>query len=294
MTIGLPVYNCAQFIGDCLRSIYAQTYSRWELIIIDDGSQDGVYERLLSIEDKRVRVIRHMNNLGLAATLNEIVDLATFDFIARMDADDMMHPRRLEAQMEILTTQPEIDLVSTGLYSMLTNGRLVGIRGSSVIRIDTDDLIQGRNPIIHASILARRDWCIRNRYNSELRIAEDLDLFIRASQKDDFSLLAIPDKLYLYREDRNITRRKLITAYKVQREFALVRIKSTPVRIWANFRSWIKTFVALVTPLEVLRMSSLNRRNSTPTDSDQVNFAEIISFLRKQEIPGLSHSQDPI
>jgi glycosyltransferase involved in cell wall biosynthesis len=285
VTIGLPVFNCRDFLEDALKSIFAQTHQKWELIIIDDGSNDGSFELLRSIDDGRIRLFQHRENKGLAYTLNEIVSMASFEFVARMDADDIMHPSRLETQLRCLGSLKDVDLVSTGLYSMRSNGTLVGMRGSSFASISAKDLIQGNKSIVHASILAKKDWHIRNPYRINIKMAEDLDLFICAAEKDDLAIVSIPEKLYVYREDRNISKAKLLTAYRSQREFAISKIEAVPLRIGIKFKSILKSLIVMVVPTRALVALSLKRRNLKPGAKDLIEFNAIYTLVRNTRLP---------
>ena len=102
-------------IALALRSLLHQTYPDWELIVIDDGSTDRTAERVLSLKDSRIRFIQEPSgNKGLASRLNQCVRLARGRYIARMDADDVAYPQRLERQVQYLETHRDIDLLGTG------------------------------------------------------------------------------------------------------------------------------------------------------------------------------------
>ena len=89
ITIGIPFYNAEAYLADAIRSVFAQTYEDWELILIDDGSTDNSLAIARSVDDPRVRVYSDGKNKKLASRLNELTQLATYEFIARMDADDV-------------------------------------------------------------------------------------------------------------------------------------------------------------------------------------------------------------
>ena len=95
VTVLMPVYNSARFLREALDSILAQTWQDLELLAIDDGSTDRSLEVLHSYRDPRLRIVSHQQYSGLTATLNEGIDLAKGEYIARMDADDAMVPERL-------------------------------------------------------------------------------------------------------------------------------------------------------------------------------------------------------
>ena len=108
VTIGLPFLDCAGTLRETLQSIFAQTHTDWELLLVDDGSRDGSLEIAQAVDDARVRVVSDGSNRGLVHRLNQIADLARARHLCRMDADDLMHPRRVEAQLGFLEAHPDV------------------------------------------------------------------------------------------------------------------------------------------------------------------------------------------
>ena len=100
---------------DAIRSIFYQTHKNWELILVDDGSTDRSLNLAMSIIDERIRVVSDGENKGLSYRLNQIVSLARYSLVARMDADDLMAPNKFQKQIKILNDNPELDLISTKL-----------------------------------------------------------------------------------------------------------------------------------------------------------------------------------
>ncbi|HBH80927.1 MAG TPA: glycosyltransferase family 2 protein, partial [Nitrospira sp.] len=106
----MSAYNASGTIDLALRSILAQTYQNWELILVDDGSTDRTAERVLHVKDSRIRFIQESSgNMGLASRLNQCVRLARGEYIARMDADDVAYPQRFERQVQFLKEHRDID-----------------------------------------------------------------------------------------------------------------------------------------------------------------------------------------
>ena len=103
VSIILPVYNAEETIGEAILSILNQTYTHFELLIINDGSTDYSLDVINKVVagDSRVKVVSRAN-LGLAVTLNELIQLASFEFIFRMDSDDICYPDRVRIQREYL------------------------------------------------------------------------------------------------------------------------------------------------------------------------------------------------
>lgn len=215
VTIGIPFYNCEDFLVGAIKSILAQTYTNWELILIDDGSTDKSLQIASSFKDDRIRVISDGENKKLPFRLNQIIAEAKGDFIARMDADDMVDPCRLEKQIEILLKYTDIDLVSTGVASISNDNTIRGIRTYKNYSLSKYDIISGNIGIVHASILARKSWYLRNQYREGI-IAEDYELWNRAFFNNDLKCYKIAEPLYYYREDGNVTSVKLLRAYRNQ------------------------------------------------------------------------------
>ncbi len=198
MSIGLPVFNAGRFLAGALQSIFAQTIADWELIVVDDGSTDQAWEVVDQLSDPRVRAFRDGEHRGLAARLNQINTLARGQFIARMDADDLCHPERIERQVAYLRQHPEIDAVSTSLGVLDRRGEVAGWRRAPV----THEAIC-RNPLrgfgfAHPAMLARTEWARQHRYREENRRCEDWELLMRACGHS--KLANLTDCLYFYRE----------------------------------------------------------------------------------------------
>ncbi len=159
VTVLMPAYNAALHIGAAIDSILQQTYRDFELLIIDDGSTDATAEIVRGISDPRLRYYRNERNLRLAATLNLGLELARSEFIARMDADDLAMPDRLERQVEYLEKHPDVVLLGAGMvcFSEQTGAE-------TQLRPVTDpDLVRWRqlfsNQIYHPTVMFRLSVC---------------------------------------------------------------------------------------------------------------------------------------
>ena len=104
ITVGMAVHNQSELVGAAVRSILNQTFSDWELLALDDGSSDRIQSVLRSFTDCRIHVIHDGRRLGLAARLNQLVDMSQGLYFARMDADDVAYPERFQRQVDFLTT----------------------------------------------------------------------------------------------------------------------------------------------------------------------------------------------
>lgn len=222
VSIGIPFYNAESFLMDSIKSVFAQTHQNWELILMDDGSTDRSLEIALSIDDPRVRVYSDGKNKKLAARLNEIHMLAKYDFVARMDADDMMASNRIEKQLSFLLKNPELDLVTTGICSITDDSIAYGIRIPPTDHVITPYVVlSGAHGITHAAILGKKEWFIRNPYNPLDKRAQDYKLWVRSTKKNDLAIGFLNEPLYFYREIGSATPKKMLSSKRIRREVLL-------------------------------------------------------------------------
>lgn len=218
ITIGIPFYNAEIYLSDAIKSVIAQTYKYWELILIDDGSTDKslAIAQQFSEKDSRIRVISDGVNKKLPARLNQIIHEAKGEYIARMDADDLIHSERIEMQLNFLLENPQFDLASTSLISIKNNNEIIGIRTYLPKEVSKQDALIGHSGILHASILAKKSWYQRNQYNEVNALAEDYELWLIAALKDDLKVGFLTKYLYYYREESNATKQKMLKGYNTQ------------------------------------------------------------------------------
>ncbi len=98
LTVLMPVYNAEKFLGEAIESILNQTFTDFEFLIIDDGSTDSTIKIIESYTDSRIRLFKNQENLGISATLNKGIEMASTELIARMDADDISYSSRIQKQ----------------------------------------------------------------------------------------------------------------------------------------------------------------------------------------------------
>lgn len=218
ISIGIPFYNAEQYLEDAICSVLAQTYEYWELILVDDGSTDNSLSiaKEYACYDDRIRVISDGKNKKLPFRLNQIINESKYDFIARMDADDLMSNDRLEKQINFLTANKDIDFVTTSYLSIGTDNELTGVMNIKNYQMKGAEILEGRTNLIHASLLARKDWYLRNMYNENSLLAEDYHLWLAAAKKDDLKYVVIEEPLYWYRVTENVTIKKMLAGYTTQ------------------------------------------------------------------------------
>lgn len=206
VSVVLPVRDGSTFLSTAVESILGQTLSNFELLIVDDGSQDGTLAILdrFAASDNRIRVLKQAP-LGVAAALNTGLGAAKAAIVARMDADDIAAPERLARQLAALKSRSNAVAIGSACRVLDRDGKLLGYR-SPPIQPDhiRRSLLHG-NCIIHPTMMLRRDPVLRlGGYRSAFRFCEDFDLWLRLSEHYD--LINLPEALLDYREhDRQLT-----------------------------------------------------------------------------------------
>lgn len=208
VSVLLPVYNCEKFVAEAIDSILTQSFNDFELIIVNDGSTDRSAEIIRSYTDPRIVYIENDQNAGLVRVLNSGLSMAQGVFIARMDADDISYPGRFEKQVSYLLAHPEIGVVGSAMQEINSEGRDL----SSCRFPENHDLIAWalcfRNPIVHPSVMMRREILINNGgYPTELIIPEDYYLWHLLISKTKFANL--PEILIKYRQHEDSVRVRL-------------------------------------------------------------------------------------
>jgi glycosyltransferase involved in cell wall biosynthesis len=198
----MPVHNALPYLDEAVQSILGQTWADFEFVIYDDASTDGSYARLQewARRDPRIKLFRGERNLGPAASSSEVVRRSSAPLIARMDADDMSSPDRLERQVAAFSANPDAGIVGSLCDVIDCNGGLV--RGPEVWRLTGNSLF---TPFPHGSMMFRRDiYELIGGYREDCAFWEDLDLVRRASEIS--RILVFPRALYRYRQSQAGTR----------------------------------------------------------------------------------------
>ncbi len=197
VTIGLPFLNAERTLPDALRSIFAQTFTDWQLLLLDDGSTDGSLQLARAVRDPRVTVRSDGQNRGLAARLNELATKAEAPLLARMDADDLMHPERLARQVAWFEAHPETDALGTGTYTMDAGGQLHGQRWADPIPTTVAEVLR-RELFVHPTVMFRTAFARAHPYDPGYPRAEDVALW--CTIRPTAQLAVLPRPLHFYRE----------------------------------------------------------------------------------------------
>jgi glycosyltransferase involved in cell wall biosynthesis len=205
VSVVMTVYNGEDFLRETIESVLNQTHKNIEFIIIDDGSADNsanIVKEYMS-KDSRIKLYQQKNG-GLPVALNKGIELASSDIIARMDADDVMLPQRLEKQLSYFLAHPEATVVSCCSYHINSKGKRIG-KGSNYLHLQTIEQckeIVKKGEIIfclHPGVMYRKGPVMEvGGYDKKLLAGEDVDLWNRLADKGYYTIV-MPDRLILYR-----------------------------------------------------------------------------------------------
>ena len=210
ITVLMPVFNCAPYIGDAINSILIQTYIDFEFIIVDDCSTDGTLEIIGKIEDPRIILLSKETNTGYTKSLNLGLNMARGEYIARMDGDDISLPERFNRQVYFMDNNPDVAVCGTWFEYIGEGNQLMPFPLThDAIKI----LLLEQNPIGHPTAMIRKSILDKNwlRYDETMEPSEDYDLWIRLSAYGQ--LANIGERLLMYR-----IHDKQVSAIKIKRQ----------------------------------------------------------------------------
>lgn len=180
----MTVYNGSQFILTSIKSLLNQTYVNFELLIIDDGSEDNSEDIVKSLKSEKIRYFK-LNHMGRSAALNYGLKEAKYDWVAIMDSDDIAVPERLEKEVRLVNSRNQNIIFSDSVFFKERKIHLL-----NMINTDKEDLkkkIELRGHICNSSVLYNRNFILENGgYNERLDHSEDFDLWIRLLNKANF------------------------------------------------------------------------------------------------------------
>lgn len=202
VSVIIPCYNCELYVEDAIRSIMNQTYSNLEILVINDGSSDNTKNILLKLsnEDKRVIYIENEVNLKLIETLNKGINIATGEYIARMDADDIAFADRIEKQISFLNKNPQVAMLGSAMDCFDDKGKK-GI----VYQPQSNEEIRSKmfvaSPFNHPTVIFNMNILKKEdiHYDKKYYRAEDYGLWVDLMKKDNFIFANLSEPLLNYR-----------------------------------------------------------------------------------------------
>ena len=286
VSVAIPFRDSASTLPDAIRSIFAQTFEDWELLLLDDGSRDHSLDIARSISDPRVRVFSDGTNKGLAARLTQAAAEARAPFLFRMDADDLMLPHRIERQLELLTSDRNLDLVGSGALTIDAAGNLVGVRRLPPFSTDPRDVLR-KGLFIHPTVAGRREWFLENPYSLEFSRAQDYELWNRTCR--NLSAQRIDEPLIFYRDGYSSPRSfRLGCQYgrRIYRQYGprtIGRLMTTRMIL----RSIANEHLYSVASLFGMHKHLVAARSTPLPEHEHNKFASILAEILTTKIPGL-------
>lgn len=201
VSVILPAYNCEKFIGKAIQSVLDQTFTGFELVIINDGSTDGTESVILSFNDPRIIYMKNNGNKGLVFSLNHAIDLSKGAYIARMDADDICRPERLVTQKDFLDKHDDITVIASTIELINENDEESGtweLDRKTITPAQIENQMLYENCIAHPTVMIRADVLKKFKYNPRQLNIEDYDLWLRLLSHG-FKISKISEPLLRYR-----------------------------------------------------------------------------------------------
>lgn len=299
ISVILPVYNTEMFINECIQSILNQTFSNFELIILNDGSTDNTESSILEFQDNRIIYVKNEKNLKLIQTLNLGLSLAKGKYIARIDADDIALPKRFEKQIEFLEKNSEYGIVGSFAETF-------GIEHKKLTFVQEDEDIRyaflTHNPFVHSSVMIRNQILTENKLGFDLNQlhVEDYALWIKILNFSKGKIL--PEILIKYRiheSQISVVHNNIqeINTKKIQKKYLislLPEVKDVDLvfDIFHNRKTTIPSVILFLKILKSIELENTNVLNQKLTKSliknaknkiiraEKITFKELLNLFK--------------
>lgn len=252
VSVIMSVYNGEKYLKEAIESIFNQSFGDFEFIIVDDGSSDNTLKILKEYAKKnsRVKIIKNKNNIGLTKSLNKAIQDAKGEYIARMDADDISLPKRLEKQVKFMEKNPKVGLLGAAYYQMNSKGEIVGKNIFPISNKKLQKVLIKYNHFFHASVMIRKN--ILNEvglYNENIKSAQDYDLWFRIARVSKITNLSEFLMIQRYSMER------ISIDYKNEQMRSSIKIRKNAIRkgqypLWC-YIYLIRPYILLILPFKV-------------------------------------------
>lgn len=206
----MPTYNRANMIGKAIKSVLAQTYTNWELLIVDDGSTDNTKQVVEAYHDPRIRYI-YQQNAERSAARNKGIDNARGQYICFIDSDDYYLPNHLEGFANNLENNVGVGMLF-GLNVIDRNGVLTneGDR-KTVADYNTIEEYFIVNPVRVAAVCVKRQALLQNKFDTKIRIGEDTELWVRIAKDYSVKFINSYTQVYVIHENQTVSEKNIQT-----------------------------------------------------------------------------------
>ena len=183
ITVLMSVYNGEKYLHEAINSILNQTFEDYEFLIINDGSNDNTEEILQSYDDQRIRIVNNGKNIGLTKSLNKGLKIARGQYVARMDADDVSYPERLEMQYKHVNNDKNLAICASYHEEIDETGNLIETIKPNLEPEQLYYFLTFSNRFLHSSVLMRKDIISKvGGYDESIKRTQDYDLWYRVSR----------------------------------------------------------------------------------------------------------------
>jgi glycosyltransferase involved in cell wall biosynthesis len=180
VSVIIPAYNNAEYLGETIQSVLNQTYSNLEVMVVNDASPDNVHAVVQQFNDARIKYIRHEKNQGLSAARNTGIRASIGEIIALLDGDDLFHPEKLQVHVEYLEKHPKVGVTYNPRFELNHSSNTIRELWWPPSIVALSDLVCGF-PFSPSDMVLRRDWVFRLSLFDEsyTYVGEDLDINCR-------------------------------------------------------------------------------------------------------------------
>jgi glycosyltransferase involved in cell wall biosynthesis len=198
LSIIMPVYNTVSYLGESVESVLSQSFTDFELIIIDDASTDGSAELLNNFRDDRIKILTNTQNKGIVFSRNRGLNEAQGNFIAQFDSDDVARPDKFEKQIDFLKRNPDFGMVGSWVRMIDSEGKLIKQKWRLPAKPHLIPAIMlFRNYFVQSTIVARHGAIPEGGYKTGYDVVEDYKMWIEIANK--YKVWNLPEYLVNYR-----------------------------------------------------------------------------------------------
>ena len=246
VSVIMAEYNTdEQLLKESIESIIKQSYSNFELIIIDDCGKNDVGKIVKSFNDNRIKVYKNQKNSGLIYSLNKAIKLSKGKYIVRMDTDDYSYRDRIEKQIDFLEKNHDIDLVCANC-DYYDGNKIWGYSGSYSGKITREKLLNG-NPIIHPSVMMKKEVIQNVGGYKDYNRCEDYATWIEL-YSCGYNLYKISDKLIRYHLSLEDYKKRTLKTRKGYFKLLKTQYLKLKPSMYQRIKIFIKTFIAGILP----------------------------------------------
>ncbi|MCK5642227.1 MAG: glycosyltransferase [Gammaproteobacteria bacterium] len=269
VTVLMSVYNGERYLSECIDSILNQSFTNFEFLIINDGSNDSTVKIINSYNDPRIRLVHNKKNIGLTKSLNKGIKLVRGKYIARMDGDDISLPHRLEIQLKCFDADHSLTLCAGRMRVVDQNGHITGITYPTVSdkllcwHLLSWHLLFG-NQIPHGSVMVKKEALIKiGGYAEWAYTTQDYELWSRMCLK--YKMIVIPTTLIHWRQHRsgitqNYSEEQRQSALTIC-HYSLRRLTGLPINrdFSIHLRELVRCYNCSIKPYTIDALKQLNR-----------------------------------